>query len=174
MPYDVKQVAAAFVDLATKQDTGLTVPTLQDLLYAASGWHLAITGEPLFNDHFEAWNSGPTVPEIHQAYRACGTEPITPDFADDALLDHDDLATNMVLRIWDYYGTARAETLAEISTEASTPWNRIRVLVGADEDPDGPRNPLIPNETIRKQFLARARDKRDAALLEIAAPDFEL
>ena len=41
---------------------------LQSLVYLCQGWHLAMTGAPLFREPIEAWAEGPIVPELHALY----------------------------------------------------------------------------------------------------------
>lgn len=38
---------------------------LQSLVYLSQGWHLAMTGLPLFREPIEAWAEGPVVPALH-------------------------------------------------------------------------------------------------------------
>src|SRR5690606_18126590 len=38
--------------------------SLQKLLYYAQAWHLAVTGEPLFDEQFKAYKDGPVVPQV--------------------------------------------------------------------------------------------------------------
>jgi uncharacterized phage-associated protein len=45
---------------------------LQKLLYYAQGFHLAITGKPLFLDRIEAWTHGPVVPTVYHRFKAYG------------------------------------------------------------------------------------------------------
>lgn len=59
---DVHDVAAAIL-----AETGPDSPMrLQKLLYYVQGWHLAMTGEPVFPDRIEAWRAGPVVPEVYR------------------------------------------------------------------------------------------------------------
>jgi uncharacterized phage-associated protein len=61
----------------------LTNLKLQKLVYYAQGLHLAITGEPLFDDEIVAWQHGPVVPTLYRAFKQHGAEPIPrPDGID--------------------------------------------------------------------------------------------
>ena len=42
---------------------------LQKLTYYSQAWHLAWTGEPLFNDRIEAWANGPVVPSLYREHK---------------------------------------------------------------------------------------------------------
>jgi len=52
---------------------------LQKLVYYAQGLHLAICGEPLFDDAIEAWQYGPVVPTLYHLYKTYGAEGIPID-----------------------------------------------------------------------------------------------
>lgn len=47
-------------------ENGISTMKLQKLLYLSQGWHLAITGSPLFAEEFEAWPSGPVNRVIYE------------------------------------------------------------------------------------------------------------
>lgn len=42
---------------------------LQKLTYYSQAWHLAWTGNPLFNDRIEAWANGPVVRELYKSHK---------------------------------------------------------------------------------------------------------
>ncbi len=72
------QVADFLIQHAIDTEEGelLTNMKLQKLLYYAQGCHLAVFGEPLFDDAIEAWTYGPVVPKVYQTYKVCGRQPI--------------------------------------------------------------------------------------------------
>ena len=42
---------------------------LQKLLYYCQGYSLALTGKPAFRDQIDAWNFGPVLESVYQAYK---------------------------------------------------------------------------------------------------------
>lgn len=60
--YIVKRFAADV------HENDLTQLKLQKLLYYAQGYELADTGKPLFDDAIEAWEYGPVVPNVYNAF----------------------------------------------------------------------------------------------------------
>lgn len=42
----------------------MSVWKLQKLCYYSQAWHLAWTGNPIFEEDFEAWANGPVCPEF--------------------------------------------------------------------------------------------------------------
>ena len=74
---NVHDVAQFFIGLANEQANNeqgdmMTNLRLQKLLYFAQGWHLARYGKPLFDDDIEAWQYGPVVPSVYNAYKQYG------------------------------------------------------------------------------------------------------
>lgn len=51
---------------------------LHQLLYLSQGWHLGITGQPLFPEEIHAWAEGPVVPALVELHR--GIYDLTPGF----------------------------------------------------------------------------------------------
>lgn len=54
----------------------LTNAGMQKVLYVAHMLHLGRTGEPLFDDQFEAWDFGPVVPRLYQHNKPYKRSPI--------------------------------------------------------------------------------------------------
>lgn len=72
------EVAAFFIERAAQEDdTGLSNLKLQKLVYYAQGFHLALHGQPLFNERIEAWTHGPVCPAVYHEYKNFGSAPIT-------------------------------------------------------------------------------------------------
>jgi len=169
MAHDAIRVAGAFVDLATKQDSPLNPVKLQKLLYLAQGWHLAVTGKPLFRDPVEAWSFGPVVRSVFHRLQVHGTRRIPRGHADETLFEEAGLAREVVLRVWDTFGEMSGVRLAEISSSAHSPWRRVR----SHRDELDRSHPTIPTESIRKQFLALAAQAKLALPVTIGEPDVE-
>ncbi len=49
---------------------------LQKLVYYAQGYHLALTGKPLFRDIIRAWAHGPVVRSVYNSYSKYGSKAI--------------------------------------------------------------------------------------------------
>lgn len=77
MAYDARAVANYFLDLATKEGRPLDPMGIQKLVYFAHGWNLAIFGSPLIQQRVEAWDYGPVIVDLYQAFREFGRNPIT-------------------------------------------------------------------------------------------------
>jgi len=70
------QVAEFFIAFSNTTGDVITNLKLQKLVYYAQAWHLAIFGEPLFDDDFEAWVHGPVLPSLYQEFKEFRWRPI--------------------------------------------------------------------------------------------------
>lgn len=52
---------------------------LQKLLYYCQGYHLAVFGERMFPENFEAWDHGPVVREVYREFRSFQNSTIPTD-----------------------------------------------------------------------------------------------
>jgi uncharacterized phage-associated protein len=94
---------------------------LQKLIYFAQAWHLANTGEPLFQEDMQAWTHGPVVPSIWHAYRQYHWDPIPA--GPDPKLDHG--VVEYLELIYGHYGKYTAKELEKI-THQDDPWRATR------------------------------------------------
>ena len=72
------EVASWFVRHAHDEGDSITQLKLQKLCYYAQGYHLAVHGEPLFDDAIEAWEKGPVIYSLRQEYGRYKGAPIPP------------------------------------------------------------------------------------------------
>lgn len=49
---------------------------LQKLLYYVQGYNIAVFGKPLFENDIQAWQYGPVVPEVYDAFKKFGPNSI--------------------------------------------------------------------------------------------------
>jgi uncharacterized phage-associated protein len=140
MPYPAKAIANEFLDLAKKDGERVTQMQVQKLVYFAYGWYLAITGKRLIDEWVEAWEWGPVIPSIYQAFKRFGSSPITEPAAEVDLTngkagyvpvriqstdpDRDELARQVVKRVWDIYGKYSASALSNMTHVPDSPWSQ--------------------------------------------------
>jgi uncharacterized phage-associated protein len=135
-PRDVANYFLANVE----EDSGDSIANLklQKLVYFAQGLHLAMQGQPLFQDPIEAWDYGPVVPGLYHAFKHRGNRAIEPPErfeADDYLPEVREIL-DAVLTV---YGQFSAWKLRDI-THDEPPWR------------DTPRNSEISHESLRDFF----------------------
>jgi uncharacterized phage-associated protein len=138
----VDDIAAAFVAKLGPIDA----MKLQKLLYYAQGWHLAITGRPLFADRIEAWRDGPVVPTAfgrHRGWRAVTSWPGDPlNLGQDAMQLLDLVCAS--------YGELSGDDLSKL-THSEEPWLRARDGLTEGES----SSELISYSAMRSYFTGR-------------------
>ena len=82
MAFLATAVANDFLDLAGSESCPLSQMQVQKLLYFSHGWHLALRGEPLTVEPFEAWDYGPVVRRLWERLRKYGNKPVTEKIPD--------------------------------------------------------------------------------------------
>ena len=126
-----EDTAAYFLALV-EEDEGelMSHLKLQKLCYYAQGFHLAITGHPLFDDRIEAWTHGPVVPALWRRYQQYEDGPIPKVEVDFAKYP---TATREILdEVYQVYGQFAAWKLRNMTGEES-PWLAARAS-GADAE----------------------------------------
>ncbi len=125
---------------------GMPTLKLHRLVYYCQAWSLAWDGIPLFEEDFQAWESGPVCPELFSTHRDCfwvGADyynnnepyPFTQDQID---------TINAVL---DGYANERTQWLSEL-THKERLWREIRQVV----KPGEPCVPVISKDRMKKYY----------------------
>jgi uncharacterized phage-associated protein len=117
-----QEIANYFIALGHERGEEISNLKLQKLLYYAQAWHLGMCGEPLFAEKFQAWVSGPVIPDLFWRYKEFGIDAIprpevvpslprsTAEFLDEVA------AVYMPLDVWQLHWKTRAEA----------PWRNAR------------------------------------------------
>lgn len=119
---DVREVAKYLISLSRESSRYAITPLkLQKLVYYAQGYHLALTGEPLFEERLEAWEHGPVAPDIYHIYKKHRyfTIPREPFNDYQNYLDNEEITT--LNRVWNNFGHLDGKTLEEL-THQEDPW----------------------------------------------------
>jgi uncharacterized phage-associated protein len=125
----------------------ITQLKLQKLCYYAQAWHIAFTGNAMFEAEFEAWDHGPANRELYTFYRPRlerGWDPIDPEdiqetFSPAGVFSLIELET--LQEVWETYGDYGAKRLEEL-THQETPWLET------------PRNAIISVEQMGEFYSA--------------------
>jgi uncharacterized phage-associated protein len=136
MPYQPSiAIANEFLRRAKVEARPLTHMHLQKLVYLAHGWTLAVSGRPLIEEQFQAWDYGPVVRPLYNALRYCGSGPVpklinfgdgTRSALDDAgearaELEPDEKA--VIDQVWETYKEFEAFQLSALTHADSSPWD---------------------------------------------------
>ncbi|MEP7130346.1 MAG: type II toxin-antitoxin system antitoxin SocA domain-containing protein [Sphingomicrobium sp.] len=132
---------------------------LQELVYIAHGWCLAITGQPLTGDRPEAFEYGPEYRRIADALARSGVQPVKAEIktdhsssiiskSDAIHVDAGDLSADeraIMVHFYANYVNRRTSQLATLTRGAGTPWEKT-YAGGAGNGRD------ITHQQIRAQF----------------------
>ena len=100
----------------------MTSMKLEKLVYYCQGWHLARSGDRLFDEAVEAWREGPVVPALFRRHRRQYTVTAWPD-GDPAHLDEKQAET--IDWVIGEYGSFSALQLSQM-THSELPWRMAR------------------------------------------------
>lgn len=145
----------------------LTQMHLQKLAFIAHGWNLAVNGEPLVTDEFQAWDYGPVSRELYNHTQFFGRKPIdrliTPADGDawkffmkgakeDQAAPYAPKLTpaqeDVIRRVWRRYGGKDALELSALTHLPGTPWY---------ETYKQRKNGVIDNALIRQHYVDLAK-----------------
>ena len=126
------QIADYLISKSIQEGTSITNKRLQKLLYYIQAWHLALNGEPIFEDKIEAWIHGPAIRSIYEQYKVFVANPIdkisNPKVAEELGADTVKFIDRIV-RAYSKYDTATLEYM----THAEDPWQTARKGLEANQ-----------------------------------------
>lgn len=119
MAYSALEVAKYVINHEHNEDRPITNLRLQKLLYFVQAKVLVETGEPCFEDEMEAWEYGPVVPIVYEAYKKYGNLPIIEEQQITEKIKAS--IQNNIGEILNYFGSTPTFGLVQI-THGQTPW----------------------------------------------------
>lgn len=141
-------VADYFIRFSHEVGDPITNLKLQKLVYYAQAWYLALHGERLIPDAFQAWVHGPVCYPLYQRFRGYGWNPISEGVAAPRLPDG---VEEHLREVMEAYGGFSAWDLERL-THAEEPWIRARAGLPLDQ----PSNNVISEDDMRTFYAARA------------------
>jgi uncharacterized phage-associated protein len=158
MSYDARALANMLLDLADELGLRLTHMAIHKIIFYAHGWYLAETNAPLVRQAFEAWNYGPVLKPIYEAFKQYGNKSIS------ARASHFDPVSgtthivrsefalsdvSFVRNVLRAYGHLNALELSHLTHRSGGPWDKMwnapggKITLGM----------TISNDAIRQDFL---------------------
>ncbi|MDY6902770.1 MAG: DUF4065 domain-containing protein [Cyanobacteriota bacterium] len=150
----VQDIADYFIWLANDSGSFISNLKLQKLVYYAQAWYLAINGQPLFDEDFEAWIHGPTIPSLYQKYKEFNRLPIIKE------IDYQQLTQKLgdtilfLQDVADEYFSCDAYEL-ERMTHIEDPW--IQARKGLPNDL--PSNAIIDKQWMKEYYGSRVKEE---------------
>ncbi len=123
---NARNVTDFFLSLC-EPEVGDTISNLkmQKLLYYAQGFHLALYDRPLFPEKVIAWQYGPVVTEVYEAYSEYSSGSI-PKPRRINLKVFDEETMNFLKEIYQVYGQYTALRLMQL-THSEPPWKNTNI-----------------------------------------------
>jgi uncharacterized phage-associated protein len=160
LPHPTLAIANEFLGRAFEEGRGLTQMQLQKLVYLAHGWNLAVNGEQLVEDEFEAWSYGPVLRRLYDATRIYSNNkipallkwgqdtPFRSDDGGDALTNLDDKERSVIDEVWELYGKFPAFKLSALTHVDGSPWANYYEFG---------KNRKVSNDKIEEYFVNLSR-----------------
>jgi uncharacterized phage-associated protein len=158
MAYDARALANLLLDLAEEVGIRLTHMAIHKIIYYAHGWYLAENNAPLVRQAFEAWDFGPVLKPVYEAFRQTGKKPVTMramHFDPVSGETHVVIAAfspsdvSFVRNVLRAYGHLDALELSHLTHRTDGPWDQVwnapggKITLGM----------TISNDAIRRDFL---------------------
>lgn len=157
--YEVYEICDYVLEYVLKKHGTINVFKLNSLLYIMQASYLHYYNKPLFNENFEAWMAGPTLPSVWKKYRRFGgCSILSKDFH--YSIRNEDMA--FLNEIIDIFGECNETSLSDITISQKAYEDAFKLRI-----PNCSIMPVIKNEAIKasfSEFLAEAEnsDKEQA------------
>ena len=157
--YEVYEICDYILEYISKKNRTINVFKLNSLLYIMQASYLHYYNKPLFDENFEAWMAGPTLPSVWKKYRRFGGCSILSKDFHYSIRNEDMAFLNEIIDIFvECSETGLSDMM--ISQKAYTDAFKLRI-------PNCSIMPVIKNEAIKasfSEFLAEAEnsDKEQA------------
>ncbi|MEE9375735.1 MAG: type II toxin-antitoxin system antitoxin SocA domain-containing protein [Rhizobiaceae bacterium] len=142
MIYDARQVANWFLNRAQGDGKSLSIMSLLKLTYIAHGWFLQMRNQPLFTNKIEAWQYGPVMPDVYNAFRSQGVRLKHPVPVSGPQFMQQDV--DFLEQIYEIYGGMSPFKLSDLTHEVGGPWHISRQVGGSYAE--------IPNDLIKSHY----------------------
>lgn len=162
MPAGSLEIANALVQSGRHDGRAFDQLQLQNLVYIAHGWCLAITGQPLTTDLPAAFAYGPAFRRLSDALACFGLEPVCERNGSGSQILRDKLSLDLrisseldpierdiLARIYTAYADFTATDLFAVTRRGDSPWRQI-FDDGRGEFRD------IPHALVKAQFVRLA------------------
>lgn len=155
--HDARAVGNFLLDYAESRRIPLTNMALLKQIYFSHGWYLAVTARPLIKNRIEAWEHGPVVRAVYDAFKGHRSQPITTRATViDWNTGEEKIATSNfgnqekdhMINTFNYYSNYGAFELSQLTHMVGTPWHEIYHRI----DGKIALNMEISNDSIRAYF----------------------
>jgi uncharacterized phage-associated protein len=151
-------VADYFLALAQECEEPITNLKLNKLVYYTQAWHLALSGNPLFDEKIEAWVHGPVLPAVYDTYKQFQWRPIdTIDLNLEEIKQHFDSEQQTLLNdITEIYFPETGYALEQL-THSEDPWIFAREGLAPYE----PSHNVITRDSMRVYYAKKLAEEEE-------------
>ena len=135
--------------------------TLQKLLYYVQAWHLAVTDEPLFSEHFKAYKDGPVLPQVRHARMDKASRRATAQELSGISIDQ--IASDIIDQVLATYGSMSGQELSAL-THVEHPWLEARHGLPVDAPSNEPISEVTMAQFYRANRFLGGRTAADLAV----------
>lgn len=162
---DARELADYILLKAAKEGYFLTPLHINKLCYLVQGFTLRNTGESAFHNRIEAWQYGPVIPDVYDAFKQYGRnsirrlygtgEPVCIGSAQEngtisiLMKSLGDKIVNIADKVIDGYAGADGGRLIGMTHEEGTPWSDTKQFL---------RNPVISTRVIKDYYVNMGPD----------------
>lgn len=133
--------------LCEQSNWSLSNLKLQKLIYIAHLFHLGKTGEPLIQEHFEAWEYGPVQPDLYHTAKIYGSSPVKSLFHKTKNIDDDSLEAKYLDEAYKQLSHHSSGWLVAVTHSDKGAWSAKYV--------PGVKGIIISNEDILNEYRKR-------------------
>jgi uncharacterized phage-associated protein len=159
--YEARKICNFLIARSGTHKYPLTNLRLNKLLYFIHGWGLTRNLDGLVRNHFIAWQHGPVIRPVYDAFKPFGEDAITKpaEYFDyltgkNQVVAYDDITPDdltIIERVFQSYDEFTTGQLVTKSHEVGGPWHMIYSAWAKDNRV----NLRIPNDLIRSHFLLK-------------------
>lgn len=145
--YEAIDVANQLIEFASQDGKALNAQQLMKLVYLCHGFSLSRLGYPLIKETIEAWQYGPTIPELYSELKEYRGDPIhspikrpvgSPKFITHVIPD-------LICKVYQKYGHYSGVQLSTMTHQEGSPWALVW---------EQGMSKAIPNSVIHQYFAA--------------------
>lgn len=134
--YEARKIANFLLQEFDSRDHALTNMKINKLLYFIQGWGYARLNRKIIRNHFVAWEYGPVVRSVFDAFKHFGSEPITEpakflnyetgylEFIACDTIDEESL--RLIRKVIPYYIVKSTSELVRLTHCPGGPWDAVR------------------------------------------------
>ena len=172
MTVDVQLAADRLMELGHDSGRPLTQIEVQKLLYFLEGWHLALEGEPLFDEDFVAWKHGPVIESVYNRLKRYGADNVPrSEIGTPYNAKLGELVLDLTQRVFETYRGHSSGALVGLTHLHGAPWDETR------RENSVPRQAnsmvVIPKAVIKEWFSAVWIAALEPAVAELISPEPE-